>query len=237
MRLSTQMTEYLLSSKLQTLPLSLPLGTGCGRKVLRPTCPLIPCEVPENEVSCSILTRDRAWLCSNKDIAQMWNLDTLDTRSKLQAIARHLQLVCDIYSDDPGRRRVVVDQLGAVPSGAARNQAQRIERLAMRQYGLLGAADPLRRCAAEWMDILRNGDLLRNPDPGTAAAQVNRRLAARTAGIDAAVSAHDLAVRQSHPDTRAQRQIAGQALVNQPPPAGKSLCKTGCLSLFVDRRL
>lgn len=148
----------------------------------------------------------------------MLNWDTVDVKSKLHTVTQYFWVICDVFSDNPNRRQVGVGQLGAIPSGAARTIAQRLERLAMREYSLLNATNPVRRVADEWLAILNNGDLLRNPGPGTAATQANQQLAARVTNINAAVNAHNLAVQNSHPDPATQRQIAGQALMYQQPP-------------------
>lgn len=149
----------------------------------------------------------KAWLCSDGDIDRMWNIDIADLKTKLQHILQHFQVVCNVFSEDRDRRRVGVDQLGAIPSGAAQNQAQRIRRLAMRQYNRLGADDPRKRCADEWLEILRSGDLLRNPAPGTPEWQFTQRLARRNASINAAVDAQREAVEGQHPDPQTPRHF------------------------------
>lgn len=142
-----------------------------------------------------------AWLrASHPAIDRMWTTDAADLRARVRRDARHLQTVCDVFSDDDdggddddasGRRRRLrgAAQLGgALPRAAALDQARRLRRLAMRQHGRLRPMDPRRRCADEWLAILRRGDLLRKaPAPvvrrgGSPAWQQrghnNRRLAA-----------------------------------------------------------
>lgn len=162
-----------------------------------------------------------AWLRTSSDIDRMWTTDAGDLRAKVQRDMQHLQAVCDVFSDDEGRRQIGVDQLGAIPGAAAQNQAQRLRRLAMRQYGRLRATDPRKRCADEWLEILRHDDLLRAPPRDTPAWHFNRRLSTRAATIDAAVDAQKRLVQEQHPDPAAARQLAGSALMNQqpqPPP-------------------
>lgn len=158
-----------------------------------------------------------AWLRTNSDIDRMWTTDAGDLRAKVQRNIQHLQTVCDVFSDDEGRRQIGVDQLGAIPAAAAQNQAQRLRRLAMRQYGRLRATDQRKRCADEWLEILRNGDLLRAPPRNTPAWHFNRRLSARAATIAAAVDEQRRLVQEQHPDPAAARQLAGSALMNQQP--------------------
>lgn len=160
----------------------------------------------------------KSWLTSAPDIARMCNRDANELRNKLRINSQYFSVVCDVFSTDATQRVSAVDQLGAIPSGAAQTLAERIKHIAMRQYNALAPTDPRRKCADEWNEILRNGDLLRDPAINSPAAHFNQRLRSRIASIDSGVAAHQLAVANSHPDPQMQRRISGcAALTNQQP--------------------
>lgn len=163
------------------------------------------------------------WLTSGPDIARMWTQAADELRAKFRINKEYFSGICDVFSADAAQRTSAVDRLGAIPSGAAQTLAERIKRLAMRQYHALAPTDPRRKCADEWNEILTNGDLLRNPETGSPAAQYNQRLRNRIESVDASVAAHELAVANLHPDPQMARQITSSpALMNrQPPPVGK----------------
>lgn len=164
--------------------------------------------------------RITGWLTRDPDIAQIWTRLSTELREKLNTNSQFFGAVLDVFHEDAAQRTSASDQMGAIPSGAAQRLTNRIRRIAMRQYHALAPTDPRRRVADDWMEILRNGDLLRNPAPSSPAAQFNQQLRNRVVGIDAGVAAHQQAVGNSHPDPKKPRQIAGStALVNQQFPA------------------
>lgn len=162
----------------------------------------------------------RAWLQSSQAISQILSVGADELLAAVRTSHQYLCTVSDVFSDDEARRQVGVGQLGALPSAAGTTLANRIKRIAMRQYHSLKPDDPRKKVADEWSEILRSGDLLRNPAPGTQGAQINQELRNRIQAIDAGVAAHDAAVASSHPDPQGQRQIASSALQNRQPPAG-----------------
>lgn len=165
----------------------------------------------------------RAWVESDPTISQLLTVGISELFTLLRTSHQHLSTVADVFSDDAARREVGVSQLGALPSSAGQTLANRIKRIAMRQYSALPADDPRKKVADDWSDVLRNGDLLRNPAPDTPAARINEQLRNRVRSIDAGVKAHDAAVANSHPDPQGQRQIPSEALLNRQPPAGGKL--------------
>lgn len=164
--------------------------------------------------------RITGWLTKDPDITQIWTRLSAQLREKLNINSRFFGAVVGVFHEDPAQRIYAADQMGAIPSGAAQTLTNRIKRTAMRQYYALAPTDPRRRVADDWMEVLRSGDLLRNPAPSSPAAQFNQQLRNRVVGIDAGVAAHQQAVANSHPDPQNPRHIGGStALVNQQAPA------------------
>lgn len=169
--------------------------------------------------------RITGWLTKDPDITQIWTRLSTELRGKLNINSQFFGFVLSVFHEDPAQRIYAADQMGAIPSGAARALTNRIKRIAMRQYYALSPTDPRKRVADDWMEVLRSGDLLRNPAPSSPAAQFNQQLRNRVVGIDAGVAAHQQAVANSHPDPQNPRHIGGStALVNQQAPAAGEFC-------------
>ncbi|KAJ4385473.1 hypothetical protein N0V93_009901 [Gnomoniopsis smithogilvyi] len=148
-----------------------------------------------------------SWLTSSPDIARIWERDAIELRQRLRIISEYFSVVLGVFSEDPTQQKITVDQLGAVPSGAARTVAARVKRIAMREYHALAPTDPRKKAADDWSQILKNGDLLCNPPPNSPAARFNQQLHNRVVNIDAGVAAHQQAVANSHPDPQMPRHI------------------------------
>lgn len=167
--------------------------------------------------SCPNLT---SWLFSSPDIARIWNRNAVELRERMGIISQHLVVVSGIFSADPTKRTVTIDQLGAIPSGAAHSLADRIKRIAMREYHALAPMDPRKQTADEWSHILSHGDLLREPLPHSDAAQFNQQLHGRVENIDAGVATHQRTVVDAYPDPQVPRHIVdSHALIHQQSPA------------------
>lgn len=178
--------------------------------------------------------RITGWLTSDPDIAQIWNRCSTELREKFNINSRYFGVVLSVFHEDAAQRTSATDQMGAIPSGASQMLTNRIKRTALRQYHALAPTDPRRRVADDWMAILRNGDLLRNPAPGSLAAQTNQQLHNRVVGINAGVTAHRQAVANSHPDPQKMRQIGhSTALVNQQAPVAGEFCPPYLISVYV----
>lgn len=149
------------------------------------------------------------WLATAPDIKRIMQTEVPALRSGLQTNLEHFTAVRDVFAADAAQRQLDVDNLDAINSGSRQAVANRLKRIAIRQYTELAVNDPRKRVADEWDSILRNGDLLKNPVPGSAQAQVNQNLRSRVQGINAGVAAQAAALSVSHPDPRANRQIPG----------------------------
>lgn len=166
-----------------------------------------------------------SWLTSSPHIACTWTRDTVELREKIRIISQYFNVVAGVFSTDPAQRTATIDQLGAIPSGAAKTLADRVKRIATRQYHALAPTDPRKRIADEWSHILTNGDLLRVPPPNSLAAGFNQRLHNRVLNIDAGIAAHQQMVENDYPDSQTLRQVADSpALLNQQPPCDGELC-------------
>lgn len=163
--------------------------------------------------------RDAQWLYRDEAVVFLLGEVRCDLGFKLLTTVRFFEVVRDIFSDDPRARRVGVEQLAALPSGATRKLARRIERMARFQYGALGPGDARKQVADEWMQILQGGDVLRDPPAGSEAADINARLVARTATIDQHISAQQEALRDQIPDPTGGKVVPESGLqTHQPSP-------------------
>lgn len=168
------------------------------------------------------------WLFSRQDIARMLGQDVNELRNRLLINHQYFSVVLGVFSADVAQRTTNIDQMGTLPNGAGQTMAGRIRRLAMRQYNALAPTDPRKKVADDWLEILRDGDLLRNPPVGSPAAQHNRRLQSRAVNINAGVAAHQLAVANSHPDTPMTRRIVDTPALSNPQPRATS---KSCLTM------
>lgn len=147
--------------------------------------------------------------------------------ARLNVTLTFFEVVRDLFSDEPQRRQVSVQQLAALPSGGTRTLAQRIERMAKFQYSSLNPNDPQKQVAEDWMQILQNGDTLRNPPKGSDGANINAQLQARTAFIDQQIISQEKALQNQIPDPKGGKAIADSGLQTQQPAEGKSECLEG----------
>ncbi|KAJ4406956.1 hypothetical protein N0V82_010023 [Gnomoniopsis sp. IMI 355080] len=172
-----------------------------------------------------------SWLTSSPDIACIWNRDAVELKETIRIISQYFNVVLGVFSADPAQRTATVDELGAIPSGAAKTLAGRVKRIAMRQYRALSPTDPRKKIADEWSHIMTDGDLLRNPSPNSLASVFNQRLHNGVVNIDAGIAAHQRVVSNAHPDPQMLRQIVDSpALLNQQPRNDGSFDRTKILT-------
>lgn len=150
---------------------------------------------------------------------QLMTDDASALGTRVDNLRYHFRTVANVFHPDPAQRASAIGQLGAVPSSAAKTAAGRLQRLAMIQFNRLANDDPRKRIAQEWMQILEEGDRLRNPAPGTPAAALSAQLAASTQAVDAHINAQTQALNTHLPDpVQGAQQPGGSGLQNNQPP-------------------
>lgn len=165
--------------------------------------------------------RDAQWLNCDEGVVFLLTVIRWDLGSRLLVTLRFFEVVRDIFSDDPQRRQVGIQQLDALPSGATKKLARRIERMARIQYNTLDPNDPRKQVADEWMQILQSGDRLRDPPAGSEAANINAQLVARTATIDEHISAQQETLKDQIPDPDGGKVVPESGLQTQQPNPSK----------------
>lgn len=167
-------------------------------------------------------TRILQWLSRYESVMYLLNTVKFDLHTRLGVARGFFQVVRNLFSDVASERRVGVQQMDTLPSGATRTLAQRIENMALFQYSTLAADDPQKQVADEWMQILQNGDILRNPPAGSEAENINAVLEQRTGAVDQRILSVEEQLERQIPDPQGGKAVAESGLqAGQPPSQGE----------------
>lgn len=162
------------------------------------------------------------WITRDPDVRKLVTEDYSDLASKLTTCWHFFNVIADHFSEDAQVRfDAMKHQFSAIPPSSALPMANRIEKMALNQYNKLDSSDPRRRIADQWGEILKQGEALLNPPPGTPAAALNNSLANVCQAVDQVEADEEQAMNQEFPDNPAPQQVAGSGLQNDQPPPGK----------------
>lgn len=158
------------------------------------------------------------WTHRSATFTELLSIGTPSLRAKVTSLKHHFTVVALVFHADPAQRVTVIEQLGTLPSAAAKTAAARLARLARIQYSRLADDDPRKKIADDWNEVLEKGDLLRNPAAGSPAEAVNIQLALRTKVVKNHVEAQKKALSAQFPDAdQAQQHPYGVGLQDGQP--------------------
>lgn len=118
-------------------------------------------------------------------------------REKFVAIQHAIRPVRLSFDANPGAYVFNIQDFPYVKPSSAQDTAQRIEKTAKQQLRKLSG--PLLTIAQGWAQILERGERLKNAADGTPDADLNARLAATAAFVDAIKQRHDMEMKRLHP--------------------------------------
>lgn len=166
--------------------------------------------------------RDVQWLSREDNVVYLVTTVRDDLNVRLGVIRGFFQVIRNLFSNVASERQVGLQQLDALPSGATRTLAQRVERMALFQYSTLAADDPQKQVADEWTQILQNGDTLRNAAAGSEAENINNLLDQRTGAVDQQILAVEEQLARQIPDPQSGKTVAESGLqADQPSSQGE----------------